>query len=57
MYEQELDAMEQWDMDGTCQGTCNKCGHEQTVEPDGDYPCPECKGGRLQSPLIRAGMI
>lgn len=36
---------------------CSKCGYEQEVEPDADYPCPECGVGRLRSPLIVMGMI
>ena len=42
---------------GSCEGTCDSCSHEMTVEPDGDYPCPECGKGRVTSPLIRAGLI
>ena len=33
------------------------CGHSATIEPDGDYLCPECGGGRLVSPLILEGLI
>ena len=36
---------------------CGKCGHSQDVEPDADYPCPECGKGRLVSPLRQLGMI
>jgi len=36
---------------------CGECGYEQDVEPDADYPCPECSEGRLQSALIKMGMI
>jgi predicted Zn-ribbon and HTH transcriptional regulator len=37
--------------------TCKACGYEQEVEPDAEYPCPECKKGRLASPLVEWGMI
>lgn len=50
-------AMADWDAYGSCEGTCDSCSHEMTVEPDGDYPCPECGKGRVTSPLIRAGLI
>ena len=36
---------------------CNNCGHSQDVEPDADYPCPECKKGRLTSKLVMYGLI
>lgn len=36
---------------------CSVCGYSQDVEPDADYPCPECNEGRLVSSLRRAGMI
>jgi len=51
------EAMEQWEAYGTVEGECDSCGHTDTVEPDGDYPCSECGEGRLQSPLIKYGMI
>ena len=57
MYSEIEDAMAQMDDYGSCEGTCDNCSHEMTVEPDGDYPCPECGKGRVQSPLFRAGMI
>jgi Zn finger protein HypA/HybF involved in hydrogenase expression len=53
----ELSQCEEAMMDGTCEGECAECGHTQTVEPDGDYPCPECKEGRIQSVLVKYGMI
>ena len=34
-----------------------ECGNVQTVESDADYPCPECKKGRLTSPLRELGLI
>ena len=34
-----------------------ECGHEQEVEPDADYPCPECNKGRLTSSMRKAGLI
>ena len=36
---------------------CGECGYTQDVEPDADYPCPECKEGRLTSNLRRMGLI
>jgi len=36
---------------------CSECGHSQDVEPDADYPCPECDKGRLVSQCRRAGII
>ena len=36
---------------------CSECGHTQDVEIDADYPCPECKKGRLTSNLRRMGLI
>ena len=43
--------------DDTYYATCKNCGHEQQVEPDADYPCPECRKGHLMSPLIKMGVI
>lgn len=37
--------------------TCNNCGHSQDVEPDANYPCPECNEGRLRSQLVMYGLI
>jgi len=36
---------------------CSKCGFSQDVEPDADYPCPECGEGQLTSNLMRMGLI
>lgn len=43
--------------EGSHEATCFKCGYTMNVEPDGDYPCPECKGGRVTSILIAYGLI
>ena len=43
--------------DGVAFAACKECGHEQEVEPDAEYPCPECKVGKLVSPLIELGLI
>jgi len=51
------EAMEEILERGCCEAACNKCGYVATVEPDGDYICPECEQGRIQSPLVEAGMI
>jgi len=39
----------------TC--TNDSCDNYQEVEPDAAYKCPECKKGRLVSPLIKMGII
>ena len=44
-------------VDGVCEGTCNKCGPSQPVEPDAYYPCPECKEGKVASILMKYGLI
>ena len=36
---------------------CPRCGYSAVIEPDADYPCPECKRGRLTSPLHELGII
>ena len=36
---------------------CEECGYNQDVEPDADYPCPECGKGQLISPLRAMGLI
>jgi len=36
---------------------CEVCGFSQDVEPDADYPCPECNEGRLTSSMRKAGLI
>tara|TARA_R100001480_G_C4632954_1_gene168226 strand:- start:287 stop:466 length:180 start_codon:yes stop_codon:yes gene_type:complete len=36
---------------------CGVCGFSQDVEPDADYPCPECGKGRLTSSMRKAGLI
>ena len=42
--------------EGKADVECDACGHCDTIEPDGDYPCP-CGEGRLVSPLILEGLI
>ena len=37
--------------------TCKECGYSQDVEPDADYPCPECGKGRMISQLRMYGLI
>lgn len=46
-----------WMFDSVQDGECDVCGYATTVEPDADYPCPECGEGRLQSVLIQQGLI
>lgn len=53
----DIDELEAIMMDGVAEVECSKCGHGATIEPDGDYPCPECGEGRLVSPLILEGLI
>ena len=49
--------LEQIISEGVAEVECPKCGCWATIEPDADYPCPECGEGRLVSPLILAGLI
>ena len=44
-------------MQGFADVDCTVCEHAARIEPDGDYLCPECKEGRLTSPLIDAELI
>ena len=53
----DIEEIENIILDGVALATCKKCGHEQEVEPDAEYPCPECKLGKLVSPLIELGLI
>ena len=50
-------AMADCDANGCCLGSCDNCSHEMIVEPDANYPCPECEQGRVMSPLLRGGLI
>ena len=44
--------------DGMADVDCTAgCGYGGMVEPDADYPCPDCGEGRLISPLVEAGLI
>ena len=53
----DIDELEVIMFDGACEATREVCGHTDTIEPDGDYECPECGEGRLTSPLIIMEMI
>ena len=55
--EDELYEMKRATFEGMTLGSCNVCGYEQEIEPDGNYQCPECGNGKLQSVLIKYGMI
>lgn len=55
--EYTIEDLEEIMCNGVAEVACDKCGHEATIEPDGDYPCPECGEGRLVSPLIVEGLI
>ena len=57
MTEDELYEIERATFDSVTTGKCDECGHEQDVEPDGSYPCPECGKGKLQSILMKYGLI
>ena len=46
VYDEEMDYTE-----------CEKCGYSTVIEPDGDYPCPECGEGRITSTLMKYGLI
>ena len=43
--------------DGFAEVECPACGDYTRVEPDADYPCPECNEGQLVSPLVAEGLI
>jgi len=54
----DIELLMQIDWDGYADVDCTEgCGHSARIEPDGDYECPECKEGRLVSPLIVEGLI
>lgn len=55
--ENEMAEIEAAMMDGVCEGTCNECGHTQTVEPDASFLCPECGAGNVQSILRKHSLI
>jgi len=57
LTEDEMRQCEDATVDGVCEGTCNKCGHSQPVEPDAYFPCPECKEGKVASILMKYGLI
>ena len=55
----EMEQIEQEMMDGSSDAECTNpdCDYGCTIEPDGDYTCPQCGKGRLQSACIRLGVI
>ena len=53
----DLEELERIMDEGKVDVECSECGHWATIEPDGDYKCPECGKGRLVSPLILEGLI
>ena len=54
----DFELLEQVMMDGYAEVDCNAgCGYSARIEPDADYPCHECKEGRLVSPMVEAGII
>jgi rubrerythrin len=53
----DMDELEAIMNEGVAEVECPVCGYFATVEPDADYPCPECGEGRLVSPLIEEGLI
>ena len=52
-----LELFEQINREGALDVDCTECGYGARIEPDCDCECPECKSGRLVSPLITAGLI
>lgn len=52
-----IEELERIMADGFAEVDCPSCGYGARIEPDADYPCPECKEGRLVSPLIEEGLI
>lgn len=56
---QDFDEQELWDImyNGVAEVECAECGYCATIEPDGDYDCPECEEGRLVSPMVELGVI
>ena len=57
LTQEQMQEIEQAMADSVCVGECQECGYSQDVEPDGNYPCPECGDGKLQSPLVKYGII
>jgi rubrerythrin len=53
----DIAELEQIMWDGVAEVECPACGYFATIEPDADYPCPECEEGRLTSPLVAEGLI
>lgn len=50
--------LEQIMFDGVADVECPVCGYGARIEPDGDYPCPECGASHaLVSPLVIEGLI
>ena len=52
-----LEKMEAEYLSDYFEAECTECGHSQQVEPDANYPCPECGRGRLQSSMVKLGII
>ena len=57
LSEYELQELEEIMDGGRTVAVCEHCGREATVEPDGDYDCPECGIGKLRSPIVLLAMI
>jgi len=53
----DLEELENIMVDGVATVECTECGYIANIEPDADYLCPECKKGRLISPLRKYGLI
>lgn len=54
---EELEELFDADDDSVFCTSCTVCGEEYDVEPDADFLCGQCGEGRVQSPLIRLGVI
>jgi hypothetical protein len=52
-----IEELERIMWEGVADVECAVCGYGARIEPDADYPCPECEEGRLVSPLILEGLI
>ena len=55
---EEMNVLERLVYDGeTDYVECDNCNYSTAIEPDGDYPCPECGEGRITSTLMKYGLI
>jgi len=57
MTDEMLHEMEEMIEDGHGVAECDNCGETMDVEPDADFVCPFCHGGRVTSVLVAQGLI